>query len=125
MPRATSARRAAAINRIAAALIVVSSAGDALAGDALAGDGPVVLRCTAFGGSHTSRMTFDFDPRKCRLYWREIAQVLPLDVCTADRLVAVKPYSPTVESLLHFDLATGRFVDQYGDVEDRGRCVAE
>lgn len=85
---------------------------------------PVMLTCTAFGGSHTVRMTFEFDPRRCRLYWREIAQVVPLETCTAERLIATKPDSRTVQSRLHFNLVTGGFVDQYGDVEDRGSCVA-
>jgi len=104
--------------------VAIVVAGILAAGRAGADAAPVVLSCTAFGGSHTSRMTFDFDPASCRLYWREIAQVLPLEVCTAERLIATKPYSPNVQSRLHFDLATGRFVDQYGDVEDRGSCEA-
>jgi hypothetical protein len=109
----------ASILRTVIAVIVALAAGDVRASG-----GPVVLSCTAFGGSHTARMTFDFDPARCRLYWREIEQVLPLETCTAEMLVATKPYSPTVQSRLHFNLATGRFVDQYGDVEDRGSCKA-
>lgn len=101
---------------------IATLAGVFVLGQAQAVGGPVVLTCTAFGGSHTARMTFDFDPASCRLYWREIAQVLPLEVCTSEALVATKPFSPTVQSRLHFNLVTGRFVDQYGDVEDRGSC---
>lgn len=102
--------------------VIIAVAGVFAAWNARADAGPVVLTCTAFGGSHTARMTFDFDPDRCRLYWREIARVLPLELCAADRLVATKPFSPTVQSRLHFNLATGRFIDQYGDVEDRGSC---
>ena len=103
---------------------IVAFAVIAAAGHGWAAAEPLVLRCTAFGGSHTTRMTFDFEPSSCRLYWREIDLVLPLEVCTAERLIATKPYSPTVQSRLHFNLASGGFVDQYGDVEDRGSCEA-
>lgn len=106
------------------ARVIAVLAGVFVLGQAHAVSGPAVLTCTAFGGSHTARMTFDFDPAICRLYWREIAQVLPLELCTSETLVATKPYSPTVQSRLHFNLVTGRFVDQYGDVEDRGSCKA-
>ena len=83
----------------------------------------ILLRCSAFGGSHTIRMSFLFEEAECRLYWREISQVLEMEVCAPPHLVARKPYGDGRESLVHFHLGSGAFMDQWGGVEEAGRCV--
>ena len=82
----------------------------------------VVLSCTARGTSHTARMTFDYYPGKCRLYWREIEQALTLDVCKPPVLQAQRPYAGKTDSFLAFNLKSGAFVSRFGGVDDRGRC---
>lgn len=85
---------------------------------------PVTLHCTAYGGSHTVRMTFDYDRAACRLYWREVKRFLPLEDCRQNRLKARKPFSKSRDSHVVIDLQTMAFIDRFGGVEDRGRCKA-
>lgn len=84
----------------------------------------VVLSCVARGTSHTARMTFDYYPGKCRLYWREAEQNLTLDVCNPPVLRALRPYAGKTDSFLAFNLQSGAFVSRFGGVDDRGRCEA-
>lgn len=86
--------------------------------------GKVVLSCTARGSSHTARMTFDYYPGKCRLYWREVEQTLTLDVCKPPVLRALRPYAGKTDSFLAFNLQSGAFTSRFGGVDDRGRCEA-
>ena len=102
---------------LAALVLVCLAAGPVPAAERL------FLDCSAFGGSHTIRMSFLFRPDECRLHWREIERDLELVVCAPPRLVARKPYAEDRESLLHFHLRSGAFVDQYGTVEDVGSCA--
>ena len=106
------------LRRLPAAFLLLGLA----AGAASAAEG-LHLDCTAFGGSHTIRMSFLFHPDGCRLHWREIGRDLEVVVCAPPRLVARKPYAQDRESLLHFHLRSGAFIDQYGTVEDVGRCA--
>ena len=106
------------LQHVPAALLLVG-----LAAGAAPASPRLLLDCTAFGGSHTIRMSFDFHPDECRLHWREIERDLELAECAPPRLVARKPYAEDRDSLLHFHLATGAFIDQYGTVEDIGSCA--
>lgn len=78
--------------------------------------------CTAWGGSHTGRYTFDIDPGRCRIYWREIDTELAVQVCKPPRLEAQKPFAPAKGYVLKFDLDTGSFSDHVPGWADRGSC---
>lgn len=82
----------------------------------------ILLECDAFGGSHTIRMSFIFYPDTCRLAWREIEQNLEVSLCEYPRIIAEKPFTDGRESRVHFHLESGWFMDQYGTVEEQGRC---
>ena len=82
----------------------------------------ILLECSAFGGSHTTRMSFIFYPETCRLVWREVGRDLEVSLCEYPRVVAEKPFADGRESRVHFNLENGRFMDQYGTVEEQGNC---
>jgi hypothetical protein len=87
-----------------------------------AGAQSVQWACTAWGGSHTGRYTFDIDPGKCRIYWREIDTELDVQVCEPPRLKAQKPFAPAKGYVLKFNLETGSFSDHVPGWADRGSC---
>ena len=82
----------------------------------------ILLECDAFGGSHTTRMSFIFYPKTCRLVWREIERDLEVSLCEHPRIIAEKPFTDGRESRVHFHLENGWFMDQYGTVEEQGSC---
>ncbi len=82
----------------------------------------ILLECSAFGGSHTTRMSFIFYPKICRLVWREIKRDLEISLCQYPRIIAEKPFTDGRESRVHFHLENGWFMDQYGTVEEQGSC---
>ena len=99
---------------LAAALVFASTAAGA--------EQNILLECGAFGGSHTTRMSFIFYPETCRLVWREIERDLEVSLCQHPRIVAEKPFADGRESRVHFHLESGWFMDQYGTVEEQGSC---
>ncbi len=84
----------------------------------------IELTCVARGNSHTARMSFDFLPRTCRLYWRELDRFLELEVCERPHIRALRPFAGKTDSHLAFNLETGAFVSRFGGVDDRGHCEA-
>ena len=82
----------------------------------------VELTCVARGNSHTVRMSFDFHPRSCRLYWRELDRFLEIEVCETPHIKALRPFAGNTDSYLAFNLETGAFVSRFGGVDDRGHC---
>lgn len=104
------------------ATVVIIAAGMAVVSPNSAYAEKVVLSCTARGSSHTARMTFDYYPGECRLYWREVEKTLTLDICKPPVLKAQRPYAGKTDSFLLLNLATGVFVSRFGGVDDRGRC---
>ena len=84
--------------------------------------GSILLKCHAFGGSHTIRMSFIFHPETCRLVWRELDQDLVVSLCKPPRIVAEKPFADGRESRVHFHLDSRWFMDQYGTIEEEGSC---
>ena len=95
----------------------------ALAGSQSADAASARWACTAWGGSHTGRYTFDIDTHKCRVYWREIEAVLKVAVCEPPRLEVQKPFAPSKGYVLKFNLETGGFTDHVPGWADRGSCV--
>lgn len=82
----------------------------------------ILLECSAFGGSHTIRMSFTFHPETCRLVWHELGRDLKVSLCEYPRIIAEKPFTDGRESRVHFHLENGWFMDQYGTVEEQGSC---
>ena len=80
------------------------------------------LTCVARGNSHTARMSFDFYPQSCRLYWRELERFLDVDVCRPPVVRARRPFAGSTDSYLLFNLKSKAFVSRFGGVDDRGRC---
>ncbi len=91
----------------------------------IAAAAPMTLACTAWGGSHTSRYTFDVDPAACTVFWREIDTPLKVLLCAPPRLEAMKPFSPASGYVLKFNLATGGFSDHVPGWAERGRCESK
>ncbi len=83
----------------------------------------VEYACTAWGGSHTGRYTFDIDHETCRVYWREIDTELDPLVCQPPRIEAAKPFAPAKGYVLKFNLETGSFSDHVPGWADRGFCA--
>ncbi len=81
------------------------------------------LVCTAWGGSHTGRYTFDLDDQTCRVNWLEIDTVLDPVVCQPPRIVVIKPFAPASGYVLKFNLKTGVFSDHVPGWADRGACT--
>lgn len=84
---------------------------------------PVRYACTAWGGSHTGRYTFEIDREACTVYWVEISKQLELRLCEPPRIVAIKPFAPAKGYELHFNLTSGVFSDHVPGWADRGSCA--
>jgi len=82
------------------------------------------FQCTAWGGSHTGRYTFEITTDPCAIRWLEIDRKLEILVCRPPILKAVKPFAPAKGYELHFNLETGTFSDHVPGWADRGSCKA-
>lgn len=78
--------------------------------------------CTAWGGSHTGRYTFEISTNPCTVRWLEIDRTLEILVCKPPVLKAVKPFAPAKGYELHFNLESGLFSDHVPGWADRGSC---
>lgn len=80
------------------------------------------FHCTAWGGSHTGRYTFEISTDPCAVRWLEIDRTLEILACNPPVLKAVKPFAPAKGYELHFNLETGIFSDHVPGWADRGSC---
>lgn len=80
------------------------------------------VQCTAWGGSHTGRYTFEITTDPCTVRWLEIERTLDILVCAPPILKAAKPFAPAKGYELHFNLETGIFSDHVPGWADRGSC---
>lgn len=80
------------------------------------------VHCTAWGGSHTGRYTFEIETDPCAVRWLEIDRTLTILVCAPPILKAAKPFAPAKGYELHFNLETGVFSDHVPGWADRGSC---
>lgn len=81
-------------------------------------------QCTAWGGSHTGKYTFEIDIAPCRVHWLEIERSLEILVCSPPIIKAIKPFAPAKGYELHFNMETGVFSDHVPGWADRGSCQA-
>lgn len=84
---------------------------------------PHWLACTAWGGSHTGRYTFQIDIQACSVYWQELDMLLHIQLCDPPRIRALKPFAPNRDFYVEFNLSTGIFADHANGRADRGRCT--